>query len=606
VVVEGTPEKCFEAILGNLRERFSVVPGIIESRRPKDLRFPIEFEFPDVRPDSGRKWVLLIPANAPFAIPKLAIRCSDSNDQALSNPHVEDRDSGRLCLARDEDVKADPKDYSDTCIRLISRGLDYIAEDWAESGEDEFRREWLSYWLRESVPGLPSVHVNFRLEDIRRGLFAAITGAGWIVSSGENGITRVAGCLGLNPGKYKAIPVPVLALDRAPVPDEFPRTFTDLQQLFHMHGAGQSLKRCLRKVGERVLIWLIVCRDENGYSVAGGRLDLRQVQAYSGVGRARGFVRRQRQLSDGFRGMPPMSVLQTRLSTKTCGRCTVRRYDHAWIHGRQHDEDADMLRESKVVIFGAGSLGSGVAELLVKAGVGELQLVDPDSMEPENASRHALGCSAVGKIKAVCLAEILCRHDPSVVVEGHGQSGEDWLRNTGRMSLGRFNLIIDATGDWPFAAYLDSFLRGDGSPHPPVLWTWLEAHCAAGHAVLTSYLEGCVRCFLHGNGTARLSFLSEGGFSVDTPACGGAFQPYGAVDLASAQSLAADLALEALTDPDLEFEYRSWIGGSKKMVRIQGAEVSEVWKASCELPGEFPKVIRHSLAPCPACGRGES
>jgi molybdopterin/thiamine biosynthesis adenylyltransferase len=49
-----------------------------------------------------------------------------------------------------------------------------------------------------------------------------------------------------------------------------------------------------------------------------------------------------------------------------------------------------MLRDSAVLIVGCGALGSAAAEFLVRAGVGEIHLVDRDLVEPTNLQRQLL------------------------------------------------------------------------------------------------------------------------------------------------------------------------------------------------------------------------
>jgi hypothetical protein len=75
------------------------------------------------------------------------------------------------------------------------------------------------------------------------------------------------------------------------------------------------------------------------------------------------------------------------------------------------------LRESGVAIIGAGALGSVVAELLVRAGLRHLLIIDDGVVEAGNLCRHTLFLSDVGRLKSVALAEHLRRISASVRVE---------------------------------------------------------------------------------------------------------------------------------------------------------------------------------------------
>ena len=48
------------------------------------------------------------------------------------------------------------------------------------------------------------------------------------------------------------------------------------------------------------------------------------------------------------------------------------------------------IRSKHVLIIGAGALGSGNAEMLTRAGVGELTIVDRDYVEESNLQRQQL------------------------------------------------------------------------------------------------------------------------------------------------------------------------------------------------------------------------
>ena len=53
-------------------------------------------------------------------------------------------------------------------------------------------------------------------------------------------------------------------------------------------------------------------------------------------------------------------------------------------------EGQDKIRSKHVLIIGAGALGSGNAEMLTRAGVGELTIVDRDYVEESNLQRQQL------------------------------------------------------------------------------------------------------------------------------------------------------------------------------------------------------------------------
>ena len=63
-------------------------------------------------------------------------------------------------------------------------------------------------------------------------------------------------------------------------------------------------------------------------------------------------------------------------------------------------EGQHKISKAKVLLFGAGGLGSPIAMYLVASGVGELTIVDPDTVDLTNLQRQILhGTRDVGMNK---------------------------------------------------------------------------------------------------------------------------------------------------------------------------------------------------------------
>lgn len=70
------------------------------------------------------------------------------------------------------------------------------------------------------------------------------------------------------------------------------------------------------------------------------------------------------------------------------------------------------MQQAKVVVCGLGSLGSPIAIELSRAGVGDLRLVDHDSIEAGTTVRYALGLNYAGVSKVGALAEYIHKNYP--------------------------------------------------------------------------------------------------------------------------------------------------------------------------------------------------
>src|SRR3989338_9782744 len=76
------------------------------------------------------------------------------------------------------------------------------------------------------------------------------------------------------------------------------------------------------------------------------------------------------------------------------------------------------LQNKKVAIVGIGALGTVAAELLVRAGVGKILLIDRDIVEKSNLSRQVLFTSKeVGLSKSLAAKEKLMLINPQINIE---------------------------------------------------------------------------------------------------------------------------------------------------------------------------------------------
>ena len=91
-------------------------------------------------------------------------------------------------------------------------------------------------------------------------------------------------------------------------------------------------------------------------------------------------------------------------------------------------EDWDQTRfsEARVAIIGIGATGSVIASTLAMMGVGELVLVDMDTVELSNLSRQLLFQDAhIGQFKVDAAKEILLKMNPEVTISSYNSSVQD-------------------------------------------------------------------------------------------------------------------------------------------------------------------------------------
>ncbi len=102
------------------------------------------------------------------------------------------------------------------------------------------------------------------------------------------------------------------------------------------------------------------------------------------------------------------------------------------------------LRRAKVAVFGLGGVGAYAAEGLARAPVGELLLVDRDTVQPSNLNRQLpASLDALGRPKVEVVAERLRKVNPELIVnEVHDELRLD---NASTFLDGRqFDYVVDA------------------------------------------------------------------------------------------------------------------------------------------------------------------
>ena len=77
----------------------------------------------------------------------------------------------------------------------------------------------------------------------------------------------------------------------------------------------------------------------------------------------------------------------------------------------------EKLRAATVAVAGLGGLGSNIAAMLARIGVGRLRLIDFDVVEPSNLNRQNYYVSHLGRKKTDATAEILQQINPYLTVE---------------------------------------------------------------------------------------------------------------------------------------------------------------------------------------------
>ena len=139
--------------------------------------------------------------------------------------------------------------------------------------------------------------------------------------------------------------------------------------------------------------------------------------------------------------LPPLVEPAAELTTDE-----VRRYSRHLIIPDVGMQGQKRLKNAKVLVIGAGGLGSPALLYLAAAGVGTLGVIDFDEVDESNLQRQIIhGQSDVGKPKAVSAKESIAEVNPLVDVIVH----EERLDNDNVFGVfEQYDLIVDGTDNF--------------------------------------------------------------------------------------------------------------------------------------------------------------
>ncbi len=153
----------------------------------------------------------------------------------------------------------------------------------------------------------------------------------------------------------------------------------------------------------------------------------------------------------------------------------------------------EKISSSRVVVVGCGALGSVSANLLARAGVGELVLVDRDFVELDNLQRQVLYHEGdVGSPKAQVAAQRLSQINSDVKIEF--QVTDVSFRNIETLFLDhrRADIVVDGTDNFEIR-----FLINDACVQHKIPWIYGGCLGAEGQTMnILPGQTGCLNCLM--------------------------------------------------------------------------------------------------------------
>jgi len=151
------------------------------------------------------------------------------------------------------------------------------------------------------------------------------------------------------------------------------------------------------------------------------------------------------------------------------------------------EQGQQRLLAASAVVVGCGAIGAATANLLTRAGVGKLRIIDRDFVEPSNLQRQTLfdESDALGALpKAVAAERKLRAINSGVSIEG---IVADLSPRNAADLLARFDLILDGTDNFETRFLINDFAVQNSKP-------WIYAAAVASYGLTLTIRPGTTPC----------------------------------------------------------------------------------------------------------------
>ena len=168
------------------------------------------------------------------------------------------------------------------------------------------------------------------------------------------------------------------------------------------------------------------------------------------------------------------------------------RYSRQMLFAGMGEEGQRKLLASRAVIVGCGAIGASAAQLLARAGVGRLRVVDRDFVEPSNLQRQALFDEKDAREalpKAAAAQTKLRQLNSEIEIDG---IVSDLTPGNIRQLLQDFDVILDGTDNFETRFLLNDFAVQAEKP-------WIYAAAVGSYGLICAIRPGttaCLACLL--------------------------------------------------------------------------------------------------------------
>lgn len=146
-----------------------------------------------------------------------------------------------------------------------------------------------------------------------------------------------------------------------------------------------------------------------------------------------------------------------------------------------------ILKKSRVLIVGAGGLGSPVSYYLAAAGIGNIRIADGDTVELSNLQRQILfGQEDIGASKAIRAAKRLQSLNPDIHISA---VPETFRPENAEHLIAEVDMVLDCTDNFSARYLINDTCAAFNKP-----WLYASVHQFSGQCALFTPDTACFRC----------------------------------------------------------------------------------------------------------------
>lgn len=506
--------------------------------------------------------IIRLPFNFPDILPKVFVE-REAFEIIYPIPHL---DSQRVLCTYDENEVFPNADNPEGVIKeVIERARTILERGIKKLNQDDYADEFSAYWDLDTKNDYYSiVSPGEKPESICLYKFKEGSRVGGVFA-----MSRLHAKIWLENFRkdceeYKslrALYLPLKNFFKPPFPKKNKDIYNRLKEC-----DPKSLKVLLEFLGniERPSYVLFSIPFQQGYFLGAWMHD--KPKKYEFVGKRKKIITDVK----GFRpGKAPLQLeLLKDFSQTPIARIGIIRTDMERLYDRGGNATLP-LKGNKISLIGCGSIGSNLADKIVKMGGDNLYLLDHDQLSFDNIARHLCGASYVGEYKTKAIQNQLQKHYPHLKITTFEEDITSTLVEN-QFFLNDFDLNIVSIGSTAVELRLNHLLK-QNIITKPLLFVWVEPYLAAGHALyIQPGKKGCFRCMFDEKMVYRDSVLrNPGQYTKREAGCQTSYVPYGALEIDAFLVELSRFIMKVAQNHVPENNAFTWTGNLRDMRRLK-------------------------------------